>query len=181
MKCPLRFLLLASLVAPFATLTAAADKAPADPVKPAVPELQVVIHVSPQPDPMEAEETAEVFTDILDQAFRLRGYKGEIKPLYRGDDPKPDLPLLEIRLNRWRIGPTALPECSFTGVLTQGGDMKTKLGEFSASDLIWNQGTGPSDRGEALRRVAESALRDLAHDLADKHRLPGFPPPKVKK
>jgi hypothetical protein len=72
-----------------------------------------------------------------------------------------------------------MPECTFIAVLTQG-DMKTKLGEFSATDLMWNKSVSNSDQGEAMRRVAQSALRDLAYYLAEKHLVPGFPPPKAK-
>jgi hypothetical protein len=143
-----------------------------------VPDLQLVIQVTSLSDPMEARESAEQFAQVLDETFRTRRYQGNIEPVFHGD-PDPNEPILEVRLLRWRIGPTSMPECTFIAVLTQG-DMKTKLGEFSATDLMWNKSVSNSDQGEAMRRVAQSALRDLAYYLAEKHLVPGFPPPKAK-
>jgi hypothetical protein len=179
MKFLAQILLLAGLAAPLAAYAVEKGESAAGAPEPVPPELQLVIDVTSQPDPMEARESAEVFAQLLEEIFRRHGYKGQINPLFR-EDPKPDLPLLEIRLSRWRIGPIAQPECAFSAVLTRG-DMKAKLGQFSANDLAWNKGAGNIDQGEALRRVAHEALRDLARYLSDKGLLPGFPPAKAKK
>jgi hypothetical protein len=172
-------LLFAGLVAPLLAYAADRGEPAAGVPEPATPELQLVIEVTSQPDPMEARESAEVFAQLLEEMFRRSGYKGEINPLSR-EAPKPNLPLLEIRLSRWRIGPLAQPECAFSAVLTRG-DEKARLGQFSANDLTWNKGVGNADQGEALRRVALDALRDLARQLSDKGLLPGFPPTRAKR
>lgn len=148
------------------------ENATAKPAKAELPQLQLSVDVPPHWRPFLSDDLAEAFAGRLSDVFRRRGYAGEVQFLDR-DDPRPDAPLLAIRLINWRIGRTDNAECTFTATL-KNGDQEHDLGIFENTSLVWNNSMGRWGLADALGDVADRAIRDLSDKLSKDSLLPGF-------
>jgi len=146
------------------------------PAKAELPQLQLSVDVPPHWRPFLSDDLAEAFASRLSDVFRRRGYGGEVKFLDR-DDPRPDAPVLAIRLINWRIGRTDNAECTFTATLKNGSE-EHNLGVFENTSLVWNNNMSRWGLADALGDVADQAIRDLSDKLSKDSLLPGFSKPK---
>lgn len=151
-----------------------ADKDPAaKPAKAELPQLQLTVNVPPHWRPFLADDLADAFASRVADVFRRQGYTGQVDFLSLGD-PKPDQPVLAIRLIHWRLGRTDNAECSFTASVRAGGKEES-LGVFENTTLVWISGMSRWGLADALGDAADDALRDLARKLAGSGTVPGFP------
>lgn len=111
-------------------------------------------------------------------AFRARlageGFAGEFRLPGEAGEPAPFR--VELWLVAWRPTRAGLVECTFAAsLLTPAGEVR--LGRYHQAVPRWEAGPGRAGLRRALGDAAESALADLAHDLAAGGRVPGFAPP----
>ncbi|MBI2496582.1 MAG: hypothetical protein HYV75_01160 [Opitutae bacterium] len=155
----------------------AVDKDPAaKPAKAELPQLQLTVDVPPHWRPFLADDLADVFASRVADVFRRQGYTGQVNFLAL-DDPKPDQPVLAIRLIHWRLGRTDNAECTFTASVKAGG-REQSLGVFENTTLVWISGLRRWGLADALGDAPDAALRDLAGKLAGSATVPGFPAAK---
>lgn len=124
-------------------------------------------------DPLHEDDVIEVFGDSIRDAFRRRGYDGQIKELDRADDPKSDLPLLHVRLIRWERTRTGGVECAFSASVRPVGGEERSLGMFTQTEL----GLMISNRfslHEAFREAAERAAEQMYRRIAEQNVIPGI-------
>ena len=97
----------------------------------------------------------------------------------RNDEPKPKLPVLEVRLLEWRISRTGNAECTFSASLKTAGAEKS-LGLVANTAIFWptqrgHWGMGRSfETANALDNAAERALRELYQRVAETGLIPGL-------
>lgn len=158
-------LLGATFLLPTATASAAekTDKAP---------DLQVIIDVPPTWRPFLEDDVADAFYSHISDTFRRRGFKGETKQLDRLDEPKADIPQLQINLMEWRINRIGNIDCTFSASYKADGK-ETSLGLFSGTAMQWRaSGPGRWALDMGLEDSAKSAISDLYRKLTDKDLLP---------
>ncbi len=167
-------LLLAALFLPAVLPLSAAAKAPAKPV-----DLQVQVDVPPSWQPFLMDDIADALGRVLADSFRRRGYAGNIGMVGRPDAPKPDIPLLTVRLHEWRISRTGNAECTLTATLVAGGK-EHELGLVSYSDLSWIASSGRFGLArdyavaDAYEDAAGGAMRELFKRAAATAAVPGL-------
>ena len=164
----------AAIFAANATSRAADTKKPAPP-----PDLQFYVDVPPTWRPFLDDDIAEAFASRVEYVFKQRGYAGLMAFVQRNDEPKPKLPVLEVRLLEWRISRTGNAECTFSATLKNAAAEKS-LGLVANTAIFWptrggHWGMGRSfEAANALDSAAERALRELYQRVAETGLIPGL-------
>ncbi|MFI5337441.1 MAG: hypothetical protein ACHQ5A_11695, partial [Opitutales bacterium] len=146
---------------------------------PPAPDLQVTVDVPPTWRPFLQDDIAEAFASRIQTVFKQRGYTGRIAYLDRATDPRPGVPVLEVRLVEWRIGRTQDAQCTFSASLRTDGGEKS-LGLVANTAFFWPEAGGRwglarrMDVADALEDAAARALRELFQRVAETGAVPGL-------
>lgn len=136
--------------------------------------LQVQVNVPPTWRPWLEDDIADVFANRVEEVFRRHGFDGRVERV----DPVVDeldeaRPLLTINLIEWRIRRSGMIECTFTASL-QNGNTVHQFGLYTTSRIRWLNAPGRFGLARAFEDAADTALDDLAEDIARTEPIPGL-------
>lgn len=147
-----------------------------DDKSPEQPELQVRVVLPASVDPIHEDDVIDIFAQSVRDAFRRKGYRGQLEELRFGQDPDLEAPLLTIYVTTWRRNRTGGIDCIFTAAVRPMDGEERRLGVFHATEMGMNI-SGPWQLGDAFRDAAEQAAADLWRRLARMNILPGIAEP----
>jgi hypothetical protein len=127
--------------------------------------LQLAVDVPPSMSIIHEDEVAEAFAYRVITSLHENGLRGRVHYL-DGDDPNPDVPLLRLNLQEWRVNRVGMVDCAFIASLTNGGQTRD-LGAFTGTSLMtwWRHDWW--SRAEGYDESAHQAITDLARKLAE--------------
>lgn len=166
LKTLLRF---SAAFAAFAALLATAPAADAK-KEPKPADLQVSVDVPPTWRPFLDDDIAEALFSRLSEAFKRRGYKGEIVQVTSFDKEAKGVPALRLNLTEWRVDRTGNAQCTMTATLkTEAGEKS--LGLATGTAILWANGPRWSfnrqmQTADALEDAANNALREVYDAVA---------------
>lgn len=136
--------------------------------------LQVSVQLPPAWEiGFNSDYVSELFTDRVYTQFRRMGYEGKVKYVDVFDERTADDHRLAIRLIEWRLNAVGNVDCAFTAEL-QAPRGEQSLGVYRGTALHSVTGRGRIWLGDSFEDAADSAIRDLFRDLAERELVPAL-------
>lgn len=128
--------------------------------------LQVVVNVPVSMNLLRDDYVEEAFAYRVAAALHEQGFRGSIKYVDFPDDVNPNIPMLDIVLQEWRVDHVGSVDCVFFATLRTPSGTKN-LGLFSGTTLMMWSRRDWMARADGFEDAARDALSNLGARITE--------------